>query len=423
MHHRESPALSANRNPEDAERRRANKDEPLDYEKNKTALLLESAECNISHGDRLSPGDKKRIAREIASTDPECTWTEEALAEKLGVIQQTVNTWISDIRARQKSSRNSIIIRLSHLGWSQKKIAEVVGLSRNRASEIVGNTNFSEIDTLLSQGHDMEYIARHYNMDLPLVWALRLEGKTDQEKFKELGWGLRTWDQWNFNECDERFGDDWPGRIPAQLVAHTLFFFTKPGDIVLDPMAGGGVVSDVCMLFERKCQSFDLATRDNRPEILYHHWNTGNWNWPVTKNTDLIFFDPPYYIKKEKEYEEKANENTPSISSYTKEEYERFLEGFFLLSHKKSKETTRMAFLNADWRDFESTSALKEKLDKSITIFDYHRLLSETGWEVTHRIECPLSSERMSGNQVQRMQDKRILGTVGRTLLIAKRLQ
>ena len=330
MHHRESPALSANRNPEDAERRRANKDEPLDYEKNKTALLLESAECNISHGDRLSPGDKKRIAREIASTDPECTWTEEALAEKLGVIQQTVNTWISDIRARQKSSRNSIIIRLSHLGWTQEKISEKVGLSRNRASEIVGNTSFSEIDTLLSQGHDMEYIARHYNMDLPLVWALRLEGKTDQEKFKELGWGLRTWDQWNFNECDERFGDDWPGRIPAQLVAHTLFFFTKPGDIVLDPMADGGVVSDVCMLFERKCQSFDLATRDNRPEILYHHWNTGNWNWPVIKNTDLIFFDPPYYIKKEKEYEEKANENTPSISSYTKEEYERFLEGFFL---------------------------------------------------------------------------------------------
>ena len=92
------------------------------------------------------------------------------------------------------------------------------------------------------------------------AWALRLEGKTDQEKFKELGWGLRTWDQWNFNECDERFGDDWParhrsrpkeavstvqgvrsgeaggpGRIPAQLIAHTLFYFTKPGDLVLDP--------------------------------------------------------------------------------------------------------------------------------------------------------------------------------------------
>ncbi len=267
----------------------------------------------------------------------------------------------------------------------------------------------------------MEYIAKHYDMDLPLVWVLRLEGKTDQEKFKELGWGLRTWDQWNFNECDERFGDDWPGRIPAQLVGHTLYYFTKPGDLILDPMAGGGVVSDVCMIFERKCQAFDIAKSDNRPEIENHHWNPQKWTWPVTKKPDLIFFDPPYFSKKEKEYEKKANENTPSISSYTKEEYERFLEGFFLLAHQNSKPKTRMAFLNADWRDFESTPASKEKPDKSITIFDYHRLLSKTGWKVTHRIECPLSSERLSGNQVQRMQDKRILGTVGRTLLIAKR--
>ena len=148
------------------------KDTPLDYEKNKTALLLESAACNISHGDRLSPSDKKRISRDIASTDPECTWTESALAEKLGVTQQTVNTWISDIRARQKASRNTVILRLSRLGWRQEKISEAVGLSRNRVSEIIGNTIFGNIDNLLSQGHDMDYIARHYNMDLPLARPL-----------------------------------------------------------------------------------------------------------------------------------------------------------------------------------------------------------------------------------------------------------
>ena len=270
------------------------KDKPLDYEKNKTALLLESAQCNTSHGDRLSTGDKKRIARDIASTDPECNYTEDTLAEKLGVSQQTINVWISDIRARQKTDRNSIIIRLSRLGWSQEKIAAITGMTQGRVAQIINNTSFGKINNLLSQGRDMEYIAGHYNMDLALAWALRLEGKTDQEKFKELGWGLRTWDQWNFNECDERFGDDWPGRIPAQLVAHTLFYFTKPGDLVLDPMAGGGVVPDVCLLFERKCQAFDLARADNRPEIEYHHLNPGKGTWPVTKKPDLIFFDPPY---------------------------------------------------------------------------------------------------------------------------------
>jgi len=56
-------------------------------------------------------------------------------------------------------------------------------LSQNRVSEIVGNTNFGNIDTLLSQTHDMAYIARHYQMDLALAWALRSEGKTDQEEF------------------------------------------------------------------------------------------------------------------------------------------------------------------------------------------------------------------------------------------------
>jgi DNA-binding XRE family transcriptional regulator len=154
------------------------KDKPLDYEKNKTALLLESAECNISHGDRLSASDKKRIARDIASTDPECKWTESALAEKLGVIRQTVNAWISDIRARQKASRNTVILRLNHLGWTQEKISETVGLSQNRVSEIIGNANFGNIDNLLSQGHEMDYIARHYNMDLPLARPPRLSGQS-----------------------------------------------------------------------------------------------------------------------------------------------------------------------------------------------------------------------------------------------------
>ncbi len=80
---------------------------------------------------------------------------------------------------------------------------------------------------MLAQGRDMEYIARHYNMDLPLVWALRLEGKTDQEKFKELGWGLRTWDQWNFNECLPR---EIPGDSEAYFTGVTsVLGTTGPG--------------------------------------------------------------------------------------------------------------------------------------------------------------------------------------------------
>jgi methylase of polypeptide subunit release factors len=186
-------------------------------------------------------------------------------------------------------------------------------------------------------------------------------------------------------------------------------------------MAGGGVVPDTCLLFERRCQAFDLAVRDKRPEIEHHHWNPQNDTWPVTRKPDLIFFDPPYYTKKQKAYEQKADKEMPSISSYTKKDYTRFFKDFFTLANKHKKPGTILAFLNADWRDFESTPAIQEKSQNAITLFDYHNLLTETGWQTTHRIECPLSSERLTGNQVKRMQDKRILGTIGRTLLIARR--
>jgi len=397
------------------------KDQPLDYEKNKIPLLLESAQCNTLHGDRLTSTDKKQVARNIASKDPECCYTETALSEKLGVTRQTINLWISDIRARQRINRNSSILKLSRLGWPQGKIAEISGMTQGRIAQIINNANICEINNLLTQGRDMEYISAHFQMDLALAWAIRLQGKTDQEKFKALDWGLRTWDQWNFNDCDDRFGDDWPGRIPAQLIAHTLYYYTKPGDLVLDPMAGGGVVPDTCLVFERKCQAFDLACRENRPEIEYHHWNPRNITWPTARKPDLIFFDPPYYTKKKKEYEQKANKDIPSISSCTKKDYLQFFTDYFTLAHLNTKPTTTLAFLNADWRDFQSTPADEEKPGKAITIFDFHRLLSETGWTTILRIECPLSSERLTGNQVQKMQDKRILGTVGRTLLIAKK--
>ena len=119
------------------------KKNPLNYEVSQTAPLLEAAECNTRHGDRLSPGHKKQIARHIATSDPECTWTEEALTQKSGVIQNTVNTWASDIRARQRAGRNIITIRLNRLGWSQEQIAEMVGLTQNRVSEIIGNARYS----------------------------------------------------------------------------------------------------------------------------------------------------------------------------------------------------------------------------------------------------------------------------------------
>jgi len=117
------------------------------------------------------------------------------IGKAIGRARQTVDNYIADLRAVTQMGMDIKIFRMNRLGIPQDRIAERL--------------------------------------------CLALEGKDDQDRFRELGWGLRTWDQWNFNDCDKRFGDDWPGRIPAQLVAHILFYFSRPGDLILDPMAGG----------------------------------------------------------------------------------------------------------------------------------------------------------------------------------------
>jgi hypothetical protein len=88
------------------------------------------------------------------------------------------------------------------------------------------------VNTDLSKGFPVPQVAQKHGWPESLVWSQALVKADDFDRFKALQWGIRTWDVWHFMECDPRFGDDWPGRIPAQLVAHILYFFSEPGDLV-----------------------------------------------------------------------------------------------------------------------------------------------------------------------------------------------
>jgi len=54
----------------------------------------------------------------------------------------------------------------------------------------------------------------------------------------------------------------------------------------------------------------------------------------------------------------------------------------------------------------------------SILINDYLRILNQSGWEETHIIQAPLSSERFQANVVSAMQKKGILGVTSRYVIM-----
>jgi hypothetical protein len=336
------------------------------------------------------------------------------IGKAIGRARRTVDSYIADLRAATHMGRDIKIFRMNRLGIPQDRIAKRLGMDQktihNHLGKMAALPNFLNGD--LSLGFTVESVAEKHGWTEPMVWSLALEGKNDHDRFKELGWGFCTWDnlkvtrKWEFNDCDKRFGDDWPGRIPAQLIAHILRCFSKPDDLILDPMAGGGVTPDTCLAMGRRCWAFDLMDRsDTRPEIEPFTWDISSDQgllWPVSakEKPDLIIFEPPYFDKKAGDYDKK------SISGLSRKAYLEFLEAFFILLKQNVKKTTRMAFINADWRDFQNTPAIEEKYKGGILIDDYLDILKKTGWYHTHIIQAPMSSQRFNAGVVSAMQQK-----------------
>jgi len=342
------------------------------------------------------------------------------IGKAIGRSRQTVDAYIADLRAVSQMNRDIKIFCMHRLGIPQDRMAKRLGMDQKTIHYHLGKMPalaFS-LNGDLSKGFTVAQVAQKHGWTDPMVWSLALEGNNDRDRFKKLGWGLRTWDKWEWNDCDKRFGDDWPGRIPAQLVAHILKYFSKPGDLILDPMAGGGVTPDTCLAMGRRCWAFDMMDRpENRPEIEPFALGVPfdqQLSWPVSakEKPDLILFDPPYFNKKAADYDEK------SISSLSKNEYLEFLEAFFVLLKPNVKKKTRLAFINADWRDFQHKQAAEERYKDGILIDDYIDILKKTGWYHTHIIQAPMSSQRFSAGVVSAMQKKDILGVVSRYVIV-----
>jgi thiamine monophosphate synthase len=103
-----------------------------------------------------------------------------------------------------------------------------------------------------------------------------------------------------------------------------------------------------------------------------------------------------------------------------RQEYLEFFEGFFGLMKQHTKKTTKLALINADWRDFQNKRATDEDREASILIDDYLRILNKTGWRHIHITQAPMSTQRFSAGIVSTMQKKRILGVTSRYVIVLK---
>jgi hypothetical protein len=295
-------------------------------------------------------------------------------------------------------SRNSAV---RHKGRTDVAVARILGLG--------GKDLYRQARAVwrAAQGGDVRAEAS--------LTALDAGSKTIHAAYKDLrrrdrfaaGFRPTPYDVWSFRH-DPAFGLPRPGSIPAGIVAHALHYFTKPGDLVVDPMAGGGTTLDVCEAMGRRCLAFD--NEPARPEIQRHDVTKP---LPATAHgCDLVFCDPPYHTMLARRWQgERAGVENKALYGWL-----AFLERFACHALAVLRPGGYLALLLANQTEKDLPPG-HGYLDHAF--FGYQALVT-AGFLPERRISCPMSGAFLPQQVIRARSEGRLLGQV-RDLLVMRK--
>ena len=149
-----------------------------------------------------------------------------------------------------------------------------------------------------------------------ILRAIRNEQKKDREPlFSPI---IKPSDNWNFStiqygRIDESL-EEYRGYIPGEIYANCFWYYVKPGNLVIAPMAGSGQVWRVYEarqewmgqhVYNFQLKMFDLTPRGKYKHLISQHDLIKSL--PVA-NPDYIVMDIPYYGMVDKQYSDKSED-------------------------------------------------------------------------------------------------------------------
>lgn len=326
-----------------------------------------------------------------ARVDPH--WPKAVLEKANSDIERQKIAIIANVQRRDVSEteqKRKVNTLAKTTGWSPRRIAKELGMSYRW---IVDHLSKKYKEKTGPKRIARSAIKSQENEAIP-------ESTSQNDGFKPIPYNI-----WLFNSCDERFGGPYPGRIPGQIVQNVLHYFTDPGALVVDPMAGSGTTYDVCKEMGRRCLCYDISPV--RDVIKKHDIREG---FPSeAKNCDLIFLDPPYWRLKRKEY------GDLSASANSLKGWAIFMTKLSTDCYLTLKHGGYVALLIEPFLDEKVTGLF---LDLPFTCASF---FETTGFVEIQRVAVPMPSQIKKPRDVEYAKRKRIMLDLNRDLIIFRR--
>jgi DNA-binding NarL/FixJ family response regulator len=329
-------------------------------------ILLEAIRLNSLHGRQLSQREKRDNCLKL--WDQGLTEIEKLL-KLLSVDLTTINRWTKDKRADAKKKEEQEILELYLQGYTFEEISQKLDISMGTVSNVFKNMQLREIEQL-------------ENLQFYNVWNVGKLG-SDQMKF--------------------------PGQTPIDIVENIVYYYTEPPtkdplhiSKVVDPMAGSGIVRDVCRKLLRRYQLFDV--KPLREDIPITQNNILEGFPEKAKGTDLVYFDPPYYNLMEEYPANDFNKDYPSfLDAMTTS-----LKNITTILNQNGKvalilKPMNEKMLEGEWFDLT---------------FDCVAIAKKEGYKLVKRISAPLSTQQFTATDVTRAKEHKVMLNTLRDIVI-----
>jgi hypothetical protein len=335
-------------------------------------ILKESMRRNASHGQQLSASDKKHDAARLYTMLPGMPAERYAeISTLLSITLGTAQKYCADARKNEVEQQKATAWDMWLDCLSYREIAAELG------------------------GPDEDTVGR---------WV---SAKRNEFKNADAPESRQHFDIWNFSKSNS--DSTYFGQMPPQIVENLLWFYTEPGQTVVDPFAGGGTTIKVAKEMGRRVWSSDIAP--STPMLPIHEHNIlDGWPADAPKLADLILLDPPYCTQASGQY----SDHPQNLGNMELDEFYSAWASIVKACSAHISPTGRMAYIISPTFSTDGGTVVDHAMDMlSICL--------NAGLKLERRIIIPYSTQQTTGAQVEWAREKRFMLARYRDLVILTR--